>query len=118
MVLISVEKGRVILDPTIEVAVALTAEEETHVPRRKRAKWSKEWFLQRSKFGQTKLLRELSHNEPRDFKNFLRMDVEPFNELLQMVVPLIEKQSTNMRQPISPTNISLGLLGRGGRRGH
>ena len=76
-------------DPAITVAVALAVEEETDVPRRKRAKWSKEWFQQRSTFGHTKLLRELSHNEPSDFKNFLRMDVESCNELLQMVEPLI-----------------------------
>ena len=89
-------------DPAIAVAIALAVEEETDVPKRKRAKWSKEWFLQRSTFGHTKLLRELSHNEPSDLKNFLRMDAESYNELLQMVEPLIEKQTTNMRQPISP----------------
>ena len=76
-------------DPAIPVAVALAVEEETDVPRRKRAKWSKEWFLQRSKFGHIKLLRELSQNEPSDFKNFLRMDVESYDELLQMVEPQI-----------------------------
>ena len=90
-------------DPAIAVEVALTTENETDFPRRKRAKWSKEWFLQRSTFGHTKLLRELSHNEPSDLKNFLRMDAESYNELLQMVEPLIEKQTTNMRQPISYT---------------
>ena len=47
-------------DPAILVAVALAVEGETDVPRRKRAKWSKEWFLQRSKFGHIKLLRKLS----------------------------------------------------------
>ena len=76
-------------DPAIAVAVALAVEEETDVPRRKHAKWSKEWFLQRSKFGHTKLLHELSQNELSDFKNFLGMDVEPYNKLkLQMVEPL------------------------------
>ena len=44
-------------DAAIAIAVALAIEEETDVPKRKRAKWSKEWFLQRSKFGHTKLLR-------------------------------------------------------------
>ena len=81
-------------DPAIAVAVALAVEEETDVPRGNRAKWSKEWFLQRSTFGHTKLLRGLSHNEPNDFQNFLRMDVESYNELLQMVEPLIGKQTT------------------------
>ena len=40
-------------DPAIAVAVAFVVEEETDVPRRKRAKRSKEWFLQRLKFGRT-----------------------------------------------------------------
>ena len=69
-------------DPAIAVAVVLAVEEETDVPKRKRGKWSKEWFLQRSTFGHTKSLRELSHNEPSDLKNFLRMDAEFYNELL------------------------------------
>lgn len=76
-------------DLAIAVAAALAVEEKTDVPKRKRAKWSKEWFVQRSTFGHTKLLRELSHNEPNDLKNFLRMDAESYNELLQMVEPLI-----------------------------
>ena len=84
-------------DPAIAVAVVLAVEEETYVPRSKRAKSSKEWFLQH-----TKLLRELSQNKPSDFENFLRLDVESYNELLQMVEPLIGKQSTNMRQPTFP----------------
>ena len=92
-------------DPAIAVAVALATENENDFPRRKRAKWSKEWFLQRSKFGHTKLLRELRHNEPQDFQNFLRMDVGSYNELLQMVEPLIGKQTTNMREPISPMSL-------------
>ena len=89
-------------DPAIAVAVALAVEEETDVPRRKLAKWSKEWFLQRSKFGHTKLLRELSQKQPCDFKSLLGMDVETYNEHLQMVEPLIGKQTTDMRQPVFP----------------
>ena len=76
-------------DTAIAVVVALAVRKETDVPKRKSAKWSKEWFLQRSKFRHTKLLRELRQSEPGDFKNFLRMDVESYNELLQMVAPLI-----------------------------
>ncbi|GFN82152.1 hypothetical protein PoB_000865800 [Plakobranchus ocellatus] len=73
-------------DAAIALAVALAIEEETDVPKRKRAKWSKEWFLKRSKFGHTKLLFELSHNEPSDFKNFLRMDIESYNELVEPLI--------------------------------
>ncbi|GFS07743.1 wall-associated receptor kinase 2 [Elysia marginata] len=51
-------------DPAIVVAIALAVENENDVSRRKRAKWPKQWFLKRSTFGHTKLLRELSHNKP------------------------------------------------------
>lgn len=89
----------------IAVAVPLVVENETDVPNKKRAKWSKwskEWFLQRSTFGHNKLLRELSHNEQNDLKNFLCMDFESYNELLQMVEVTIGKQTINMRHSIYP----------------
>ena len=64
-------------DAAINMAVALAIEEETDVPKRKRAKWSKEWFLQRSKFGHIKLLLELSHDEPSDFRFFCAWTLRP-----------------------------------------
>ena len=61
---------------------------------KKKRKWAKNCFLQRENFGHRQLLQELRNTEPNDFKNFLRMDVESYNELLQMVEPLIGKQTT------------------------
>ena len=72
-------------DAAIAVAVVLDTQTETDFPRRRRAKWSKNWFLQRSNFGHTELLCEARHNEAQDFQNFLRMDFESYNELLRMV---------------------------------
>ena len=69
-------------DAAIAVAVVLATETETDFPTRIDAKWSKNWFLQHSKFGNAELLLEQRHNEPQDFQNFLRMDFESFNELL------------------------------------
>ncbi|ESO93725.1 hypothetical protein LOTGIDRAFT_100028, partial [Lottia gigantea] len=51
-----------------------------------------------------------------DFKNFLRMDANSFDELLDMITPLIEKQKTNMRDPISPNerlSVTLRYLATG-----
>ena len=89
-------------DAASSVAFVLAAEIKTDFPRGKRAKWSKRWFPQFSKFGHTKLLCELRHNEPQGFQNFLCMNFESYNELLRMVGPLIRKQTTNLRKPISP----------------
>ena len=36
------------------------------------------------------------------YKHFLRMDIESFEELLQAVSPLIQRQDTHMRQAITP----------------
>ena len=90
-------------DAAIAVAVVLATETETDFPTRIDAKWSKNWFLQHSKFGDAELLLEQRHNEPQDFQNLLRMDFESYNELLRMVEPLIRKQTTNMLGPTSPT---------------
>ena len=80
-------------DPASAGAIVFATEDK---PRRKGAKWSIDWFLQRSMFGHTKLLRELRHNEPQDFKSFRRMGARSYNVLLQMVEPLIATQTTNM----------------------
>ena len=47
------------------------------------------------------LLRELRENYPDDFKNYLRMDSNTFDELLNMMRPLLTKKDTPMRPSIS-----------------
>jgi hypothetical protein len=49
-----------------------------------------------------KLLKELSLYKPRDFKNYLRMDLATFHELLELVAPHLQKENTNMRR--APSN--------------
>lgn len=39
---------------------------------------------------------------PQLYKNFLRMNIADFNNLVEMVSPLIKKVDSNMREPISP----------------
>lgn len=67
----------------------------------KRRRW--EWYLKREEFTSENLLRELKLSEPRDYQNFLRMNNDSFNELLEMISPIITKQDTVMRKAISPT---------------
>ena len=47
------------------------------------------------------LIQELKENNPDDFKNYLRMSDEIFEELHATIAPLIEKQNTKMRNAIS-----------------
>ena len=39
---------------------------------------------------------------PDDFQNYLRMDYDIYNELLELISPLIVKQDTNFRDAITP----------------
>ena len=69
--------------------------------KRKRAIWTKDWLLKREQLGYTHLLRELLPY-PEDVHTFLRMDENSYLELLDLVRPRIEKQSTVLRSLIDP----------------
>ncbi|KAG5876797.1 hypothetical protein JTB14_014127 [Gonioctena quinquepunctata] len=62
----------------------------------------KSWLLKRNKFGHDRLVTELRLTSAADYRNYLRMDAATFSELLEMVTPLIQKITTNMREAISP----------------
>lgn len=83
------------------------AREEDGSVRRKRPRttWTRQWILNRTTEGCCqKVLQEFCAQDDQKhlYENFLRMDSETFDELLEMVSPLIQKQETNMRKPISP----------------
>jgi hypothetical protein len=46
----------------------------------------------RNEYTHENLLKDLRLSEPRDFKNFLRLDATSFDELLKMITPRIEKR--------------------------
>ena len=46
------------------------------------------------------LLCELKETAPDDYKNFLRMDNENYQELLSLVTPFLEKKATKMRDDV------------------
>ncbi|KAL5010576.1 hypothetical protein ScPMuIL_012881 [Solemya velum] len=87
------------MDPVLAVGIILSLDKRE---RKRKQYWSKRWFLRKQTFGHAKLLDELRLNQPEDFRNFLRMDEESFNELLWLITPLIEKKDTIMRKAISP----------------
>lgn len=71
--------------------------------RRRRRVWSEKWLLRRN-LGRGLLNmvdNELKPEDPASYKNFLRMNEETFNELLELIVNKIAKQDTCMRECIS-----------------
>ena len=60
------------------------------------------WIARRNQYGAYHaLVQELSSEDPSGLKNFLRMDIATFNELLEMVTPIIKRRDTLMRDSIS-----------------
>lgn len=83
---------------TAALVVALL-DDKRHV--NKKRKWCKNWLLQRRMHTHMNLLKELRTSEPSDFKNYLRMDSNSFNLLLELVRAKITKQDTILREAIS-----------------
>lgn len=75
-------------------ALSLTLTEE----KKKRRMWAKKWLIERRKFSHMTLLKELDGD---DFRTYLRMDHYCFDELLNLVRPLISKQNTHLREAVS-----------------
>ena len=69
--------------------------------------WARQWILRRSDRGTTyTLFRELEVEDPGEFRALLRMDIEHFNELLENIAPMIQREDTVMREAI-PARIKL-----------
>ncbi|KAK5648399.1 hypothetical protein RI129_003291 [Pyrocoelia pectoralis] len=95
----------------IALAVALKNREK----RRQRKVWMETWLEKRPSHGYGELLRRLT-TAPNDYRNFLRMDEQLFQQLVALVSPLIKKQDTNMRKAISPADrlaVTLRFLATG-----
>jgi hypothetical protein len=64
--------------------------------------WVRSWIARRNQYGAYHaLVQELSSEDPIGLKNLLRMDIATFNELLEMVTPIIKRRDTLMRDSIS-----------------
>ncbi|KAK3784021.1 hypothetical protein RRG08_025215 [Elysia crispata] len=70
---------------------------------RKQRKWSKNLLLQRRNYGHANLLKEIRVSEPEDFRDFLRVDAQFFDELFSLFEPLIRKKDTMMRSSSPPS---------------
>jgi len=83
------------------IAIVLALESMEPKKKRKRKVWMKDWLKKRHEFTHDNLLQELVISSSVDYKNFLRMDKETFIDLLGMVMPLIRKVDTKLRDAIS-----------------
>lgn len=87
---------------------------KSNKPRRT---WVRNWIARRPMLGAySQLLSELRSEDPKQFKNFLRMSEKDFNFLLNLVHHKIEKLDTNMRESIKPSErlaITLRFLATG-----
>lgn len=98
-------------DDTCAAIVIACLTEKTKVKRkRKQRVWMKEWLKKRDQFSHDRLVAELKISSAVDYKNYLRMDADTFGELLEMIRPLIEKQCTYMRDPITAEQRLLSTL--------
>jgi hypothetical protein len=69
--------------------------------RRPRRMWCKKWLTERESYSHVLLLKELEASAPDDFFNYLRMDVQTFYTLLDLIGPEIQKKNTVMREAVS-----------------
>lgn len=98
-------------DCCIAIGLALALKKKNKSVCKKRV-----WMKKREVFSHLNLLNELILSSPHDFRNFLRMNEDLYNELLEMVTPKILKKDTPMRDAISVNqrlSITLRFLATG-----
>jgi hypothetical protein len=71
--------------------------------QRRRTVWVRDWLLRRDDLGAYgTLLSELREEDKGSFLNFLRVSPGMFDDLVNRVSPLIERQDTYYRKSIAP----------------
>lgn len=89
---------------TILLVLCMDEEDENQPPAKKaRNAWVSPWVNKRKTDGcYQKLLKELQSVDEQKhlYRNFFRMDEGNFNELLNLVAPIIAKEDTVMRKSI------------------
>jgi len=79
----------------------LSLEMLNQLHHKQRRWWVRPWIQRREELGaSSRLLQELKEEDPETYRNVLRMTAPQFQELLELVEPLIKKQDTVFRQAI------------------
>ena len=62
----------------------------------------KSWLAERERKGAyNNILQELRLDDQENFRRYIRMNTDTFEELRRLVAPLIQKKTTRLRKPIS-----------------
>ena len=95
----------------LHMGVELCEEMVEQLRRRKKRKWVLDWIRRRDRLGASaSLMRELAEENPKGYRNIMRMAEVKFQELLEMVSPLIRKKDTLMREALSAkTKLEIAL---------
>ena len=69
----------------------------------RRAVWVKPWIIQRPISGAyNKLFSDLLNSDQAAFRNFIRMDLSAFEDLLSYIESDVARAETRLHHPISP----------------
>ena len=79
---------------TCVVACAVMAMGISNDKKKKRRIWQKSWLSDRKKYCHMPLLRDLRDNHSDDFNNYLRMNSNTFDQLLNAMKPCLSKHNT------------------------
>jgi hypothetical protein len=93
------------MDEEYETALLLLLLQRRRRRRRlvKRSLWTRFWIQRREDKGAyTNLIAELREEDPVKYRQFHRVRVGEFQELLEMVGPEIQMEDTVMRRSIDP----------------
>ena len=65
--------------------------------------WVRQWINRRPQLGlYDRLMVELRNEDPRAFKNFMRMPPVMYDELVERLILILTKETTNWRAPLDP----------------
>jgi len=88
----------IVVGSLITIACTLGAASLLVKKKRKHSAWVKKYIRERWQYGECNaLLAELAATEVVKCVQYMRMDIEVFEELLSMVEPVIQRRSTKLR---------------------
>lgn len=91
-------------DETEVIRGIIERRRQRRMPRERRC-WVRPWLDvgRRLPFGQFhRLMPELRHEDPASFINYIRIQPQMFDELVQRITPRVTKRDTNYRKAIEP----------------
>ena len=113
-------KAFLILDSDLDCAAAAVLVTSSFTKKKKslrkkgkeRTVWTKPWLNHRNVLGLYKTyLGELHMEDEAEHKKFLRMTLDIFDDLLNLIECNIKIKSTIVRDPIQPNNLRFLLIG-------